>query len=277
MPNIKLAPQDTVLFVHIEHQKPLEITNFVKSVKAINSLYSSYVKKNGGENELSSSKLCIEKVERGSIDLFLGEMVASSMIPFIENVNIVMQFAEYLKKILEYFTKGIGNKPELSAQEYGDIHDVFSAVTGDHNSSMTIGAIQRDNITNIFNNCSFYFNEANSAQNQIRGVIEEKRNAEPTDRTYNRVLMQIYQLRKDLETNKDNKGNRAIIDDIFKGKNFPVVFDTDKLKNDILYTVDNNPTQKIFQVDVIVQTVNDKICVYKVIALHDIIDISETE
>ena len=83
--------------------------------------------------------------------------------------------------------------------------------------------------------------------------------------------MQIYQVRSDAGS---NTGNKAIIDDIFKGKKIAVVFETDELKQRILYS-ENNPTRKLFQVDIKVQTVNGIPVAYKVISLHDVIDYNE--
>lgn len=83
--------------------------------------------------------------------------------------------------------------------------------------------------------------------------------------------MGVYQVRSDAGT---NTGNKAIIDEIYKGKKIALVFETDELKNAILFS-EINPTRKVFQVDVQVQTANDKVVAYKVIALHEIIDLED--
>lgn len=85
---------------------------------------------------------------------------------------------------------------------------------------------------------------------------------------HTRQLMTIYQMRGDMGT---DKGNKAVIDAISKNK-LAVVFETDELKEQILHS-DSNPTKKAFLVDVVVQTVAGKIAAYKVMALHDVIDI----
>lgn len=53
-----------------------------------------------------------------------------------------------------------------------------------------------------------------------------------------------------------------------------LVFETDELKNAILFS-EINPTRKVFLVDVQVQTANYKVVAYKVIALHEIIDLED--
>ena len=265
----KVQPKDTALLVHIEHSKPVEMSEFVSSLNALNSLYSSYIKKYGDSKGISQSKLYIEKIEEGSIDIILCELAAAALIPFMENANVIFNFAAHIKGIYEFFTKGEGEKPELDIQECKNYKDVLGIVASDPHGSMSIGAINKADKGNVFNNCTFNFGNSNSAQNQLGKNIEELKAKEPIAEVYNRVLMQIYQLRNE---SLNDVGNKAIIDEIAPGKKVSLLFDSEELKSTILFS-EANPTQKGFQVDVKVQTINGKFTAYKVIALHDIIDL----
>jgi CRISPR/Cas system-associated protein Cas5 (RAMP superfamily) len=90
----------------------------------------------------------------------------------------------------------------------------------------------------------------------------------PASEKYSRQLMTIYQLRSDMG---NDIGNKAVIEGISK-KRIAVVFETDELKEKILHS-DSNPVKQAFLVDVEVQTVNEKIAAYKVLSLHDIIEL----
>lgn len=272
MENGYLEVRDTALLVHIKHTKPIEMSEFVSSLSALNGLYSSYVRKNGGSKELSQSKLSVEKIEKGSIDIYLCDLVAATIIPFLENANVILEFASYVKNVYDYFMKGKGEKPSLDAQECDNFSDILNVVAADQGATMSIGAVSKTNSGNVFHNCTFNFGDSNSAQNQIGREKEIIKSVEPTDEIFSRVLMQIYQLRSDADS---NKGNKAIIDEIQRGKHIPVVFESDILKGQILFS-DANPTRKAFQVDVKVQTLNGKIVAYKVTALHDIIDLDDS-
>ena len=265
------AAKDSALLVHIEHSKPIEVSEFVSSLNALNSLYSSFVKKNGDNKIITRSKLYVEKIEEGCIDIYLCEIVSAALIPFMENANIIFDFASYIKLVYDYFTKGDGKKPELDVQECKNFSEILGIVASDPKGEMSIGAINKTNKGHIFNNCTFNFGESNSAQNQLSKEIDTLKLENSAGNTYKRVLMQIYQVRN--EANK-NEGNKAIIDEISKGKKIGVVFETDELKNAILFS-DINPTQKAFWVDVEVLTVDGKPKAYNVTALHDIIDIDE--
>lgn len=266
-----LQPKETALLVHIEHTRPIEMSEFITSLSALNSLYSSYVKNYGDSKGVSQSKLYVDKIEEGSIDIILCELAAASLIPFIENANVIFDFAAHIKQIYDFFTKGEGEKPKLDIQECKNLKDVLGIVAKDPHGNMSIGAINKAEKGNVFNNCSFNFGNSNSAQNQLGRTIEELKAEEPTGEVYQRVLMQIYQLRN--EATKDT-GNKAIIDEIAPRKKVALLFDSEELKSDILFS-EANPTQKGFQVDVKVQTINGKFTAYKVIALHDIIDLEE--
>lgn len=258
---------DAILF-HIEHSKPIEISEFVTSLNAIGSLFSSFAKKNGDCKEATKSKLYVEKIEEGCIDIILCEIASVGMLPFMENMNIILEFSFYIKTVVDYFTKGIGEKPDLDLNECKNFKDLALVTAGDNNGTTTIGAINKGNKGNIFHNCTFNFQEGNSAQNQLEKVIESIKSIQPITDMYSRQLMTIYQMRSDMDT---DKGNKAVIDAISKNK-MAVVFETDELKEMILHS-DSNPTKKAFLVDVVLQTVNGKIAAYKVMALHDVIDL----
>ena len=260
-----------VILLHIEHSKPIEISELVTSLNAIGNLFSIFAQEKGGSKDLSHAKLYVEKIEEGCIDIFLCETVTAGLLPFLENMNIIFEFSSYVKNVLEYYANGIGEKPKLGLSEIKNFKDFLTVTAGDNNGEMTIGAISKGNKCNIFNNCTFNFQGSNSAQNQLERDEIERRSIDSHDEIYNRVLMQIYQVRSDAGS---NTGNKAIIDDIFKGKKIAVVFETDELKQRILYS-ENNPTRKLFQVDIKVQTVNGIPVAYKVISLHDVIDYNE--
>lgn len=258
------------LLVHIEHSKPIEINEFVSSLNAIGNLFSSFAQNKGDSKELSQAKLYVEKIEEGCIDIILCETVTACLIPFIENINIIFEFSSYIKCVLEYYTKGAGSKPALNLQEGKSFRDLLTVTAGDNKGEMTIGAINKDNKGQVFNNCTFNFHESNSAQNQLEKEIELIKIIQPTDEVRHRELMTIYQMRSDMNT---DTGNKAVIDSISK-KKLGVVFETDELKSRILNS-DYNPTKKAFLVDVIAQTIGGKLAAYKVIALHDTIDLDE--
>lgn len=256
------------LLLHIEHTKPIEISEFVTSLNAVGGLFSSFAKKNGDCKDVAQAKLYVEKIEEGCIDITLVNVMAASILPFMENMNVILEFSSYLKGVIEYFTKGKGEKPELDLQECKNLNDMMLMTANDKGGSTTVGAICKADKGNVFSGCTFNFYESNSAQNQLKREADALRSVVPADNVLYRQLMTIYQMRSDMST---DKGNKAVIDAI-SDKKLAVVFESDELKERILHS-DCNPTKKAFLVDVVVQSAGGRVVAYKVMSLHEIIDI----
>lgn len=267
---MELQPKDTALLIKITHSKPIEMKDFVATMNAVGNLFDGFCKKNGDSSEAQKAKLYVQKIEHGSIEIFLTEAVSALALPFIENMNLVLDFAGHIRNVIQYYTKGKGQKPELDAKELRSYHDVFAVTAGDNNGTTEIGAVQIGSTAPVFNNCSFTYIEGNSAQNQIQREEKELREREDTEKVYERQLMTISQMRGNMNT---NIGNKAIIDALSL-KPLSVVFETDELKHQILNN-DNNPTKQAYLVDVVIQTIGGKAVAYKVMALHDVVPLEE--
>lgn len=256
-------PQDTALLVHIEHVKPIEVNDFVSSLNALNGLYSSFMRKRGAKS--TDAKLYVEKIQQGSIDIHLCELASVGLIPFLENVNSILDFAGHMKNIIDYFAKGKGDKPSLDINEYKNLSKLMDVVVADRETVVSIGAIAKEN-AQVFQNCTFNFLEGHGVKNQSEFFVDNSKELQ-SDNIYKRVLMQIFQIRN-AET---KKGNKAIIDEIVEGKPVPLLFASDELRDVILFS-DTNPTRKLFQVDVKVQRSSVGISAYTVMELHDVVD-----
>ena len=267
---MEILPKDTALLIKITHSQPIEVKDFVATMNSIGNLFDDFCKENGDSADARKAKLYVEKIEHGSIEIFLTEAVTALALPYIENINLIMEFAGHIKNVIQYFTQGKGDKPKLTQRELKNYKDVFAITAGDNKGKTEIGAIETGNKENIFNNCTFNYFESNAAQNQIERAEKELKDSEPSEKIYERQLMTIFQMRGNMGT---DTGNRAIVDNL-SSKSFPVVFETDELKREILNN-DENPTKKGFLVDVIIQTIGGKPAVYKIIRLHEIISLDD--
>lgn len=263
---MELQPKDTALLIKIKHSKPIEVKDFVATINAMGNLFDGFCKANGDSSEARKAKLYVEKIEHGSIEIFLTEAVTALALPFIENMNLIMEFAGHVKGVVDYFAKGIGSKPELTLPELRNYHDVFAVTAGDNNGETQIGAIQLGDTHNVYHNCVFNYQESNSSQNQIQRSEQEIRDEIPTETIYRKKLLTIHQMRSDVST---DKGNRGQIDDL-NSKTLALVFETDELKSRILYSSEN-PTLQAYLVDVVVQTSAGRPIAYKIVALHEVL------
>ena len=267
---MELQPKDTALLVKINHSKPIEVNDFVATINAVGNLFDTFCRQNGDSEEARKARLYVQKIEHGSIEIFLTEAVSAMTLPFMENMNLIMEFAGNLKNVIQYFTKGKGEKPELSAKELRQYHDVFAITAGDSHGTTEIGAVQIGSAAPVYNSCVFNYFDGNSAQNQIRREEKELKESDAAEKIHERQLMTIFQMRGDMNT---DTGNKAVIDALSK-RHLPVVFEKDELKRQIL-DIDGNPTKQAFLVDVVIQTVAGKPAAYKVMRLHDIIPLED--
>lgn len=257
------------MLFHIEHSQPIEIGDFVRTLNAVSGLFDDFVGVNGGCEDMAKAKLYVEKVEKGSIDIFLCEAASSALIPFADNVNTIIEFAKHIKGIVEYYANGRGEKPDLSARQLKNTHDLFTINAKDIKGKTSICAVDKNDCGNVFHDCQFNYFSSNSGQNVAERDMLELKSGEEAN-TYKRQLMKIYQVRSDMA---NGTGNKAIIDAI-SSKKINLCFGSDELKAKILKS-DNNPIKKVFLVDVVAQTVSGRLAAYKVIALHDIMDFEE--
>lgn len=81
-----------------------------------------------------------------------------------------------------------------------------------------------------------------------------------------RVCFRMVQVRK--------YSNRVVIDAIFPGKSLALFFDSDEMKEQVLSLASEN-LDRLFLVDVVVQTIEGKPKAYKVTVLHGFADIGD--
>ena len=258
---------EKVLRIHIKHSQPIEISDFTKTMNGVSGLFSSFAQQNGKSKEEANAKLYVSKIQQGSIDIHLIEIATTGIIPFMENSNLILDFAKHIKSIYDYYVKGEPSRPELSMSDLRNIHDLVSVPSNDRKGTMSVQVINGDVENIIYNGCTFNNTDSNSSQNQIDKEIEIKKKMQPSDDVWERQLMTIYQVRKD----GTPAGNKGVIDAI-SDKKLGLLFDSDELENKILHS-EENPMRKAYYVDVVILTANGKPAAYKVLELHDVIDL----
>lgn len=266
----EILPRDTALMMKITHTKPIEVSDLVATMNGIGTLFDCFCRASGDSSEARKARLYVEKIEHGSIEIFLVETISALALPLLENLNIIMDFAAHLKAAIDFFTGKSNSRPNISREELRPLHDLFAVTAGDNRGTMDIGAVAKGDINVTYNNCVFNYSDSNTAQNQIKREERELKERDTAEVTLSRQLMTIFQMRGDMGT---NTGNKAIIEAI-SPRALPLVFETDDLKLSIL-AIDDNPTKQAYLVDVVIQQAGGRPAAYKVMALHDIVPLEE--
>lgn len=251
------------LTIEIKNKQPVELLDLAQSMISLDDEYRRFLATGEQAGKPDEVKLYVKEIRTGSI---ITELVALApySLPFVEHADTVIEYAKHLKTLYDWFSGKSKEKPQgVEKTTLQNLSEILEPVAKDNASQINIGAvnIQGDVVVTLNLNST----EANAAQNGIRRELEAMK--EPLTGIHEQVAMYWAQARNI----PDNKaGDKARIESIYKG-DVKVRFANDGLKATLLYD-EPYPFNKVFIVDVSVETVNDKPVLYKVLAFHEAID-----
>lgn len=267
--NEQILPK-TSLVVDFKNIQPVELIELTKSLCALNNQFKAFAQKNGCIEEQTDAKLYVSKITKGSIIVELVEYASAALIPvIIENPDLIISFSKYIKEVFDYFIYNKGEKPVLTVSDLKDFSSLVSSTAKDNGSKLEISA--RDNGTNNFYNCVIVNSlESNAMQNRTKMEIESISSVLNNDVVYEKQIMILHQVRKG---DKDKKGTKAKIDGL--NDNYLNVVFEGGLKEEMLESTGINPLKTAYVVDVSIQTVQNKPFAYRVLKLHEMIQLDE--
>ena len=98
----------TTLVFKIDNKQSVELLSLTRSMLSVTSQFDKFNKENG---QSSDAKLYVKEVRKGSIIVELFDISLIGIIPFVENINVVAEFAGYLQNVFNYF---IGSGDEIN-------------------------------------------------------------------------------------------------------------------------------------------------------------------
>lgn len=263
-----IAPmQDIRLQIHIDNTLPIQLSDLNNALSALNSQYTSYVKRHREKNISSTTRLYVKEVRKGSAIFELVDMLpaVAVVIPFMENANTIIGFAEYCRDALGYFLGKKQNRPNLTVDDCRDMSNLVSPIIADHGAKMGIGTVINGDV-NVYVNTNN--TEANAIQNAVRAEIKKLSATEQTD-IYEKAIMTWAQASSNIANDTKNKG---VIDTIYPDKALKILFKDEETKRQMLYGSEN-PFTYAYEVDVIVETSQNKPVAYRIIKLHEAFEI----
>lgn len=250
------------LTIEIQNKTPVELLDLSKSMMSIAEEYKNFSIGNKTEFPAEGVKLYVREIRAGSIITDLVAL-APCALPFIENANIVIEYAKYLKILLNWFSGKSETKPEIfEKNSLQNISNIVEPIAKDQASQMNVSAINISGYAVV--NFNISSTEANAAQNSIRRHIETMK--EPITGIHEQVVMHWAQARNSANS---KSGDKAKIESLYRG-DVKVMFANATLKQQMLLS-EPYPFNKAYVVDVAVETVNDKPALYRVLNLHEAI------
>lgn len=250
------------IVVEIKNHYPVELLDLTQSLYSFAKEYEGYAHAEFEGADRSGTKLFVKEIRAGSI---ITELVpiAAGMLPLLSEANTVIGFAKHLKLAIDWLRNpNRETKPVISRNTLTNVSSIVDPVAKDSASQINIH-------TEIENYAPVYITvnsqEANALQNNVRTELDLLR--APIVGRHKKVLMYWWQTRNDTS----QAGDRAIIESI-STKPVKVIFESEKIKLDIL-KLDDNLFKHAFIVDVDVETVENRAALYKVVRVHEEIEI----
>ncbi len=252
---------DGEFFIRITYKDPIEANVFADAISGLSSLYR---KSTGGPESALSHDLCISRVREGSIEIDFA-VLGPGLLATYESIKLIPKYIKYLKSAVDFFQKKHAAEiaQKFESNEIGDFNKVLQVVAKDSNGQMTIG---NNHIENLTVNLNINSNDARRVVQRLDEAKSYKK--KPSANSADKVA--LYFKRTSDRVTQQRSGDRVVIESISTNPT-KVEFSNAKIKAEIL-GIKENIFNKVFIVDVHVETVEGQPVLFKVQRLHSIED-----
>ncbi|WP_173934104.1 hypothetical protein [Chelativorans sp. Marseille-P2723] len=261
------------LTLTLDLQEPIEVEAFAKIFAGLGSMFDDYLKQDHPEMR-GTSNLYIREVRGGSI---IADLVPSipDMIGLMDNVLIVGGFASLFSKRVRGFIMGSWME-KASKSQLSHVTDTLTAVAADPNGRATLETVSyRENGEERELVVHFTSQEARVA---VQTIEDQKRSLDAKE-GYDEplALLTFERPGKSVAGVGKRTGERAVVEKI-SIKPLPVIYASDMAEREIKNAFQSkNVFKRGFVVDVNVERKNGKPIAYRIMNLHQIIDLPDQD
>jgi hypothetical protein len=255
--------ENTVLTVEINNRKPIELVDLTNSFLSLGEEYKRFIGLHPEFSEAPDVRLYIKEIKTGSVKADLIALATSTgtfVAPLLSDANSVIGFAKHLKTAFDYFLGRAEQKPTLHNTEYGNLSNILEPVAKDNGSQINFITQNIDNRT-VYQTFKLDSHEANEAQNLI--AKEQLQLKAPETQPHKKKVLYWYQARNDMLS---RAGDRGIIESISPSP-VKIEFEDEAAKDAMLHGL-VNPFLTGYVVDVVVETIQGRPVLYKVVKYH---------
>ena len=260
------------LVVEFHHSEPIDLLEFSASLEALAREHQALVQKARPTLDASETRLLLIEVRKGSTVLELVQALAP-IISSIEVTNSVLSFVEHLRRLGLPLSSERGRAPDATTQQLKNMSDCVQTIAADQKGAFVVSARhQTGEVLQEFRVESSGAREiVANAQSQIR-EIEAKSSS-----TMHKVLMRLHQSSiSDPKVGKraSERGIIERIDAVPRALIYVSELAGQQIKDEIVKP-GGNPYSKGFIVDVDVETVGGRPKAYRIMDVHDVIDLDD--
>lgn len=275
------------LQVHFDIHQPIELVEFTMAMQSLAFEYQSFlVDKNGAKPSKENHKearLFITKIENNCILAELAEaaLFMGTMIPFMDQLNIFVDFTKNIKQAIGFFVD-ISKQKTIKAEsipytrkQLKRFKDITSLASKNENGKLGITALEYEADDKKKTEKLRVEFDSKTARAAHQGLMIAERALEVREQAdYEKILMYFHQTNRDDPKSSGRTGDKAIITHVTdRPLSCYILSDLDRQRiRNILDDTDHNPLQTGFMVDVNVEkNPAGKPMAYRVIRVHDVI------
>lgn len=261
-----------LIVVVIENSDPIDLLDFTASLTGLAREHEARVRSQRPGVDFDETRLLIVEVRKGSIVLEMLPALAP-IIATMEYSNTAVDFVKHLARLVKPLRIPGGRLEDPTTAQLKNLNETVQSVVRDTDGRLKVEARYKNGRV-----LQELIIEKEDAVVIEANVVEQRREIEMSKSVpYPRVLMRLHQSSvEDLRVGKrtSEKGIVESIDLIPRTLIYASDLAGQRIKEEIVKP-DGNPYQKGFVIDLDVETVGGKPRVYRVIDVHDIIDLDD--
>lgn len=265
------------LILRIETEKPVELGEFVATFVGLGNQFETFY--DGlHPDDRGSVRFYVREVRAGSI---IAELVpyAFAASPVLGEVMAVVSYANDLHdfvanfggRLSRYFKRD-GRSPDVNKADLADFLRTVQAVAHDSDAQLSLAAFDGSDQRIAFQFTTPEAREAEHNINEHRAEMERK-----TDAEHERVLM-IFTTTKRAHARAGKRTGERVKIETISPRELPIVYASTLAEERIRHEIadaDDNVYKKGFDVDVNVEVAGGRPIAYRVVAVHDVIDLPD--
>lgn len=256
----------------IKNEDPIDLLDFTASLTGVAREHEARIRSLRPGIDVDETRLLITEIRKGSIILELLPTLA----PFVSSVeitNTAFEFVTHMKRVFSQLREPGGRAEEATTQQLKNMGDTVHAILKDNNGEMAIAARYQNG--DILQEIVVTKQDARFINENVKAQRKELEDRSST--VLKKVLMRLHQSSvESLKVGKrtTEKGIVEHIDPTPRALVYVSDLAGQRIKDEILKP-EGNPFQKGFVVDLDVETVAGKPRVYRILEVHDIIDLED--
>lgn len=272
-----MITDDAHLILKIDTKAPVELNDFVAAFVGFGNQFDRYHDREYPD-ESHDAGFYVREVRAGSIIAelvpYIGitAPVLGGIMAGVKHANDLKKFVEnYSASLKKYFKRG-GRESKASKTDLNDFHKTVRAIARDESATLSL-AVYEDGQQRI----AFQFNtrEAREAEHNI---LEHRQELEQTTAADHQKVLMVFTKTGVAHAKTGKRSGETVLIENIHPRSLPIVYASKLAEERIRHEIaeaDDNVYKKAFDVDVNVEMRGGKPIAYRLVSVHNVIDLPE--